>query len=64
MTTSIIDEKKKCAITWINEHEKWISDFDKKIWHLAEPALREYESVAAYIEILNKEGFEVEVGSG
>lgn len=59
-----MDEMKKHAISWINEHEKWISDFHQKIWHLAEPALREYESVAAYVDLLNKEGFEVEEGSG
>ncbi|MCK4438965.1 amidohydrolase, partial [Candidatus Bathyarchaeota archaeon] len=57
-------EIKEYASKWVTKNEKWISDFDQKIWHLAEPALREYESAAAYVEVLNKEGFTVEEGSG
>jgi len=48
---------KEYAADWVTKNEKWISDFDQKIWHLAEPALREYESAAAYVEVLRKEGF-------
>jgi len=57
-------EIKKYASDWVTKNEKWISDFDQKIWYLAEPALREYESAAAYVEVLRKEGFTVEEGSG
>jgi len=58
------DEMKARAAEWVEKNERWISDFDKKIWYLAEPALREYESAAAYVEVLRKEGFTVEEGSG
>lgn len=58
------NEIKASAVDWVKKNEKWVSDFDKKIWYLAEPALREYESAAAYVEVLNNEGFIVEEGSG
>ncbi|MFQ6123755.1 MAG: amidohydrolase [Candidatus Heimdallarchaeota archaeon] len=65
MSDSIkLNEKKEQAVKWVNEHEKWISDFHQKIWYLAEPALREYESAAVYVEVLKKEGFNIEEGSG
>ena len=57
-------EIKGYAENWVTENEKWISDFDQKIWRLAEPALREYESASAYVEVLRGEGFAVEEGSG
>ena len=57
-------EMKASAAEWVNKNEKWISDTHQKIWYLAEPALREYESAAAYVEILKKEGFSVEECSG
>jgi aminobenzoyl-glutamate utilization protein B len=41
-----------------------LSAFHLRIFDLAEPAWREYQSAAAYCELLEKEGFEVEEGSG
>ncbi|GAA2234314.1 amidohydrolase [Herbiconiux moechotypicola] len=40
------------------------SAFHREIWGYAEPAWREYRSVAAYVAKLREEGFEVEEGSG
>jgi aminobenzoyl-glutamate utilization protein B len=60
----ISNDIKVSALEWINKKEAWFSDFDKKIWYLAEPALREYESSSAYVDVLKKEGFAVEEGSG
>ena len=61
---SEIRKEKRTIFNWINDNEKWISDFHKKIWNYAEPAFREYRSAKAYIELLKKEGFKVEEGSG
>lgn len=56
--------EKKTAFDFVEENEKWISDFHQEIWHYAETAFREYRSAKAYVELLRKEGFQVEEGSG
>jgi len=60
----LMPEEKKFIMDWIDENERWISDFHKEIWHYAEPAFREYKSAKAYVDLLRKEGFKVEEGSG
>ena len=39
------------------------SDWSAHIWELGETAWREYQSAAFYVDLLRKEGFEVETGS-
>jgi len=41
-----------------------LSDFHLKIWNYAEPALREYKSARAYVELLRAMGFNVDEGTG
>ncbi|MFN3337707.1 MAG: amidohydrolase, partial [Thermomicrobium sp.] len=59
-----LDEAKKTAFRWIEENADWLSEFDLEIWRYAEPAWREYKSARAYVELLRRHGFDVEVGSG
>ncbi len=59
-----ISEEKQTAIDWIEDNEKMLSDFDKRIWRYAETALREYKSARAYVELLRSQGFNVEEGTG
>ena len=59
-----VDEAKKEALNWIESDTERLSDFHLKIWNYAETAYREYKSSAAYIDLLEKEGFQVEKGSG
>lgn len=55
----------KCfAQGWIDTNRRNLSDWHHVIWHYAEPAFREYKSCAWYVELLRKEGFTVEEGSG
>ena len=61
---SKIPKEKKTVFDWIDENEKWVSDFNQEIWYYAEPAFREYKSVKAYVDLLKREGFSVEEGSG
>ncbi len=56
--------EKQTAVDWVEDNRKRLSDFDKMIWHYAEPALREYKSARAYVELLRSEGFSVEEGTG
>lgn len=44
----------------MEEFSRWSSD----IWEFGETAWREYRSAAYYVELLRREGFEVEEGSG
>ncbi len=57
-------KEKQTAVDWIEANRKRLSDFDKMIWRYAEPALREYKSARAYVELLRSEGFSVEEGTG
>jgi aminobenzoyl-glutamate utilization protein B len=58
------DAAKQFALDWVETNRQRLSDFDLEIWRYAEPAWREYRSAAAYCDLLRREGFEVEVGSG
>lgn len=55
---------KATAQDWIDEHLAELLDWHTHIWELAEPAWREYDSQAWYVQRLREEGFEVEDGSG
>jgi aminobenzoyl-glutamate utilization protein B len=55
---------RKSALDWVDDNHKRLSDFHLEIWDFAETAWREYRSSQAYIDLLRKEGFEVEEGSG
>ncbi|MGH3096216.1 MAG: hypothetical protein ACRDMV_09490 [Streptosporangiales bacterium] len=58
------DAPKALAHNWIDDnHETW-SAWHTTIWNYAEPAWREYESARWYVDLLRREGFEVEAGSG
>lgn len=59
-----ITTEKQTALRWVDENAAWLSDFHYTIWELAEPAWREYRSAAAYVDLLRREGFDVEEGSG
>ncbi|WP_338665836.1 amidohydrolase [Pararoseomonas sp. SCSIO 73927] len=58
------DAVRQSALDWITRNEARLSAFNERIWGYAEPAWREYRSMAAYAEILREEGFTVEEGSG
>jgi len=62
-TMALHSEAKAYAIDWINEQRDRLSSFEQQIWEYAEPAWREYQSAAAYVDILESEGFNVEHGS-
>jgi len=51
------------ADRWIADHSKDLSHWTAMIFDHAEPAWREYDSAAWYVERLRAEGFEVEAGS-
>src|SRR5438128_445438 len=59
-----ITREKQTALDWIVANRQRLSDFHLLIWDFAEPAWREYRSAAAYVELLRREGFTVEEGSG
>jgi aminobenzoyl-glutamate utilization protein B len=58
------DVVRAAAQDWITRNEARMSAFNARIWGFAEPAWREYKSVAAYVALLREEGFTVEEGSG
>lgn len=58
-----MSEGTNTAEEWVDTRQADLSDWNRTIWDLAEPAWREYESAAWYVERLRAEGFEVEVGS-
>lgn len=55
---------KQNAWDWIETNRTQMSSFHMEIWNYAETAWREYRSARAFVEILRKEGFTVEEGSG
>jgi hypothetical protein len=59
-----LNPTQQSAVAWIEANRARLSDFNKTIWHFAEPAWREYKSSRAYCELLRAEGFSVEAGSG
>lgn len=54
---------KATARAWIDAHMADLSAWHQHIWNLAEPAWREFESAAWYVQLLRDNGFEVEAGS-
>jgi len=59
-----VSKEKQTAIDWVEAHRELLSDFDLRIWNYAEPALREYKSAKAYVELLRSEAFDVVEGTG
>lgn len=55
---------KRTAFDWIAANTAELSDWHSRIWHLAEPAWREYKSARFFVDLLRRAGFEVEEGSG
>lgn len=58
------DTAEQTALSWIDDHQTDLSQWHRTIWEYAEPAWREYRSVAWYVSLLCEQGFEVEEGSG
>ena len=48
------------VISWVDQSMDQLSDWNYQIWSYAEPAWREYQSAAWYVEKLKAEGFTVE----
>lgn len=63
MTMTPHSAEKATARGWIDENRDDWSAWHRHIWDLAEPAWREQESAAWFVERLRAEGFEVEEGS-
>ncbi len=61
--TELSAAAKRTAQEWIDAHFDELSAWHQHIWHLAEPAWREYESAAWYVDLLTRYGFDVEAGS-
>ena len=59
-----MSDSKSTADAWVAGHRADLSEWNRTIWELAEPAWREYRSAAWYVERLRAEGFDVEAGSG
>jgi aminobenzoyl-glutamate utilization protein B len=53
---------KKDAYDWIDENESRIVDISDKIWEFAEVGLQEHKSAKLQAEVLEKEGFEIDMG--
>lgn len=49
---------------WIDANMGRLSAWNRQLFELAEPAWREHESAAFYVDLLRSEGFDVEAGSG
>ncbi|MGH9099992.1 MAG: hypothetical protein ACRDV8_07165, partial [Acidimicrobiales bacterium] len=47
---------KALADRWVDDHRQLLSEWHRVIWDLAEPAWREYQSAAWYVERLRSEG--------
>lgn len=60
----VMTPAKATAQEWVDVHHGELSDFHLRIFDHAETAWREYRSAADYVELLMREGFEVEAGSG
>ncbi len=54
--------EKRAALSWIDANAAGITGLSDRIWHHAEPALREYKSAQEHCEILRGHGFKVEEG--
>ena len=52
------------AQQWVRDHRTDWSEWASTIFDFGETAWREYRSAAWYVDLLRREGFDVEVGSG
>lgn len=52
------------ALAYVDQARSQLSGWTRTIFDFGETAWREYESAAWYVDILKREGFSVEVGSG
>ncbi len=59
-----MDAVTKTAFDWVDANRQRLSDWHATVWDFHEPAWREYRSAAWYVDVLTREGFDVEVGSG
>ncbi|MBI1418143.1 MAG: amidohydrolase [Limimaricola sp.] len=55
---------KTAARAWVAAHAEALSDWTRTIWDFGETAWREYRSCDFYVDLLRREGFTVEEGSG
>jgi aminobenzoyl-glutamate utilization protein B len=60
----MIPAEKQSSLDWIEANRARLSRFQQEIWEYAETAFREYRSARAYCELLRREGFTVEEGTG
>ncbi len=60
----MVEKNKQFILNWVDENKSALSDWHQVIWNYGETAFREYRSAKWYVELLRKEGFEVEEGSG
>ncbi len=54
---------KRAAFDWVEGNLARLSRWNQIVWNHAESAWREYKSARHYVELLRREGFEVEEGS-
>lgn len=59
-----MDQAKTTARDTVKARMGELSDWTRTIWNYGETAWREYKSCAFYVDLLRREGFEVEEGSG
>jgi len=60
----VITPAQETALAFLDQARPRLSAWTKTIFDLGETAWREYESSAWYVDLLRREGFEVEAGSG
>ncbi|MCX7304160.1 MAG: amidohydrolase [Hyphomicrobiales bacterium] len=60
----MITSAQETALAFLDQARPSLSAWTRTIFDFGETAWREYESSAWYIDLLRKEGFEVEAGSG
>ena len=58
------DKNQAHAMAWIDTNRQRFSDFNLQIWHYADPPGANIKSAKAYVDLLRKEGWDVEEGSG
>ena len=51
---------KRAAFDWVEGNLARLSRWNQIVWNHAESAWREYKSARHYVELLRREGFEVE----
>jgi aminobenzoyl-glutamate utilization protein B len=59
-----MDAVKRDAFGWVEANRARLSEWHATVWDFHEPAWREYRSAAWYVDLLKREGFDVDAGSG